>query len=83
VALGGEGHQLRVWDLSAVATASASSRPAPEPLFAGKAGKPSRSGLQDLAHVTAVSYVPGRDDKLVGCTVTAVGRWLGSWVISE
>lgn len=80
VAVGGEGHQLKVWDLEAAgkaAKASSSSSgagadgadgavaKAGEPLFAGKAGKPSRSGLQDLAHVTAVAFVPGQDDKQV------------------
>ncbi|GLC50632.1 hypothetical protein PLESTB_000401400 [Pleodorina starrii] len=83
VAVGGEGHQLRVWDLTAAAAAAAggtgsssASGPAPEPLFAGKAGKPSRSGLQDLAHVTAVSYVPGRDDQLVLVGTAKHKLWL-------
>ncbi|GIM01226.1 hypothetical protein Vretimale_6034 [Volvox reticuliferus] len=74
VAVGGDGHQLRVWDLTAAASASSSA--APEPLFAGKAGKPSRSGLQDLAHVTAVSFVPGRDDQLVLVGTAKHKLWL-------
>ncbi len=42
VGVGGDGHQLKVWDLAA----AGGSGSAAEPLFAGKAGKPSRSGLQ-------------------------------------
>ncbi|GIL64058.1 hypothetical protein Vafri_18038, partial [Volvox africanus] len=74
VAVGGDGHQLRVWDLTAAASASSSA--APEPIFAGKGGKPSRSGLHDLAHVTAVSYVPGRDDQLVLVGTAKHKLWL-------
>ncbi|EFJ49223.1 hypothetical protein VOLCADRAFT_104439 [Volvox carteri f. nagariensis] len=79
VAVGGEGHQLRVWDLGAAnkaAAATAATAAHTEPLFAGKAGKPSRSGLQDLAHVTAVSYVPGRDDQLVLVGTAKHKLWL-------
>ncbi|GLI64763.1 hypothetical protein VaNZ11_008164, partial [Volvox africanus] len=74
VAVGGDGHQLRVWDLTA--SSSASSSAAPEPIFAGRGGKPSRSGLHDLAHVTAVSYVPGRDDQLVLVGTAKYKLWL-------
>ncbi|PNW70411.1 hypothetical protein CHLRE_17g718650v5 [Chlamydomonas reinhardtii] len=91
VAVGGEGHQLKVWDLEAAgkaAKASSSSSgagadgadgavaKAGEPLFAGKAGKPSRSGLQDLAHVTAVAFVPGQDDKQVLVGTAKHKLWL-------
>ncbi|KAG2494266.1 hypothetical protein HYH03_007621 [Edaphochlamys debaryana] len=90
VAVGGDGHQLRVWDLAAAAAAAkqaaggkaggkgaeAAGAKAPEPLFAGKAGKPSRSGLQDLAHVTAVSYVPGKDDQVILVGTAKHKLWL-------
>ncbi|GFR50564.1 hypothetical protein Agub_g12838 [Astrephomene gubernaculifera] len=91
VAVGGEGHQLKVWDLSvASATAAAGLASADggsgaaaaaaagktEPLFAGKAGKPSRSGLQDLAHVTALSYIPGQGDQQILVGTAKHKLWL-------
>ncbi|KAG2437913.1 hypothetical protein HXX76_005529 [Chlamydomonas incerta] len=84
VAVGGEGHQLKVWDLEAAGGAAAaaaagadgSTPKAGEPLFAGKAGKPSRSGLQDLAHVTALAFVPGQDDKQVLVGTAKHKLWL-------
>ncbi|KAG2449863.1 hypothetical protein HYH02_005386 [Chlamydomonas schloesseri] len=90
LAVGGDGHQLKVWDLevagkAAMASTTSSAGPdgaaaaapkAGEPLFAGKAGKPSRSGLQDLAHVTALAFVPGQDDKQVLVGTAKHKLWL-------
>lgn len=67
VAVGGDGHQLSVWDLEGGAATQ---------VFKGKAGKASRSGLQDLPHVTALTYVAGQDEKQIVVGTSKQKLWL-------
>ncbi|MEW5300156.1 MAG: hypothetical protein WDW36_003107 [Sanguina aurantia] len=47
LAVGGEGYNLQVWDIQTRLE-----------VFHAKGGKPSRCGLTDLAHITALAFLP-------------------------
>lgn len=47
LAVGGEGYNLQIWDIQTRLE-----------VFHAKGGKPSRCGLTDLAHITALAFLP-------------------------
>ncbi|GAX76123.1 hypothetical protein CEUSTIGMA_g3566.t1 [Chlamydomonas eustigma] len=67
IALGGEGHNVQVWDLATQ-----------KEVFHAKGGKPNKVGLVDLPHITAITFLPSHTRNSAISTAQETGPTSGT-----